>query len=86
MQAEFDALHRNNTRELVSRPSSQNLVGCKWVFRIKRNSDGSLDRYKARLVAKGFHQRPGWDYTETFTPVVKPVTICIVLTLAVRQG
>ncbi|WVZ05185.1 hypothetical protein V8G54_018531 [Vigna mungo] len=63
-----------------------NLVGCKWVFRIKRNSDGSIDRYKARLVAKGFHQSPGWDCTETFSPVVKLVTIRIVLTLAVRQG
>ncbi|WVZ23444.1 hypothetical protein V8G54_001988 [Vigna mungo] len=86
MQAEFDALHRNNTWELVSRSSTQNLVGCKWVFRIKRHLDCSIDRYKARLVAKGFHQRPGWDYTKTFSPVVKPVTIRIVLTLAVRQG
>jgi len=86
MQAEFDALHNNNTWDLVSRSSAQNLVGCKWVFRIKRNPDGSTDRYKARLVAKGFHQRPGCDFTETFSPVVKPVTIRIVFTLAVRQG
>lgn len=50
------------------------------------NSDGSIDRYKARLIAKGFHQRLGCDYTETFNPVVKPVTIRIVLTLTVRQG
>ncbi|PNY16224.1 hypothetical protein L195_g012939 [Trifolium pratense] len=85
-QAEFDALHRNNTWDLVSRSSAQNLVGCKWVFRIKRNPNGSIDRYKARLVAKGFHQRPGCDYTETFSPVVESVTIQIILTLAVRQG
>jgi hypothetical protein len=56
------------------------------VFRIKRHVDGSIDRYKARLVAKGFNQRPSLDYTETFSPVVKPVTIRTVLTLAVMQG
>ncbi|WVY90852.1 hypothetical protein V8G54_036366 [Vigna mungo] len=86
MQAEFDALHRNNTWELVSRSSTQNLVGCKWVFRNKRHLNGLIDRYKARLVAKGFHQHLRWDYTETFRPVVKPVTIRIVLTFAVCQG
>jgi len=86
MQAEFDALHNNNTWDLVSRSSAQNLVGCKWVFHIKRNQDGSTDRYKARLVPKGFHQRPGCDFTETFRSVVKSVTIRIVFTLAVLQG
>ena len=86
MQAEFDALHNNNTWDLVSRSSAQNLVGCKWVFPIKWNPDGSIDRYKARLVAKGFHQPHGCNYTETSSPVVKPVTIRIVLTLVVRHG
>jgi len=66
--------------------SSTNLVGCKWVFRIKRNSDGTVERYKARLVAKGFHQRPDIDYKETFSPVIKPTTIRIVLNLAVTNG
>ncbi|KAI5351986.1 hypothetical protein L3X38_004877 [Prunus dulcis] len=63
-----------------------NLVGCKWVFRIKRHSDGSIERYKARLVTKGFHQRPGIDYAETFNPIVKPATIRTVLSLAVSRG
>lgn len=82
MAEEFTALVRNNTWQLVPAVPNQNVVGCKWVFRIKRRPDGSIDRYKTRLVAKGFHQRPGLDYTETFSPVVKPTTIRVVLKLA----
>ncbi|KAJ6411587.1 hypothetical protein OIU84_008214 [Salix udensis] len=53
---------------------------------VKRNSDGSITRYKAGLVAKGFHQRPGLDYMKTFSPVVKPTTVRLVLTIIVSQG
>lgn len=82
MEDEFSALHRQQTWTLVPPDPSQNVVGCKWVYKVKRNSDGTVSRYKARLVAKGFHQQPGIDYDETFIPVIKPTTVRIILTIA----
>ncbi|XP_019183643.1 PREDICTED: uncharacterized protein LOC109178464 [Ipomoea nil] len=85
MVEEYDALVRNSTWELV--PRADNItVGYKWIFRVKRKPDGSVDRFKARLVAKGFSQEPGRDYYETFSSVVKPVTIRIIFTIALKQG
>ena len=86
ISAELDALIGNGTWTLVPPTKGQNVVGCKWLFRIKRNPDGSISRYKARLVAKGFTQSKGIDFQETFAPVVRPQTIKVVLTLALGHS
>ena len=86
MVEEINALLKNDTWSLVPPAPSQNTVGCKWVFRVKRNPDGSVDRFKARLVAKGFHQQHGIDFHETFSPVIKPATIRTVISIAVSRG
>ena len=86
MNEEFEALMRNQTWNLVEPPPNVTPIGCKWVFRIKRHPDGSIQKYKARLVAKGFHQKKGLDYDQVFSPVVKPATIRVMLSLALSKG
>ena len=72
----------NHTWDLVHKPAGTSIVGCRWVFTVKQNPDGTIDRLKARLMAKGFTQTYGLDYTETFSPVAKLNSIHIIISLA----
>ena len=83
---ELTALLRHGTWDLVSPLVGSNIIGCKWVYRAKHKSDGSIYRFKARLMAKGYNQHPGLDYKKKFSLVVKPTTIRVVLSIVVMQG
>lgn len=65
---------------------AMNVIGCKRIFRIKKHADGSIERHKARLVAKGCHQQPGADFGDTYSPIIKAITIRTVLSLAFYAG
>ncbi|KAI3787777.1 hypothetical protein L2E82_00197 [Cichorium intybus] len=86
MRDEFNAIIANETWELVPRQPNMNVIRCMWIFKHKLTSDGHLERYKARLVCDGRSQQVGVDCGDTFSPVVKPATIRIVLTLALAHS
>jgi len=82
MQVELKALQQNHTWILTPLPPHKKAIGCRWVYKVKHNADGTIERYKARLVAKGYTQQEGLDYLDTFSPVAKLTTVRMLLALA----
>lgn len=86
MQVEYEALMDNQTWDLAELPNGRKPLRCKWVYKVKTYSDGSVERYKARLVIKGFSQVKGVDYNETFSPVVRYATVRYLMSMAVKMN
>ena len=81
MNEEMKSMHDNDVWDLVQLPEGLKPIGCKWIFKIMRDSKGNTERYKARLVAKEFTQREGIDYNETFSPVSSKDSFRIIMAL-----
>ena len=86
MKAEMRSLQDNDVWELVELPKDRKPVGSKWVFKVKTNENGDVERYKARLVAQGFMQVKGADYDETFCPVVRMESLRALVAMSVRRS
>jgi len=85
MRVEYDAIVKNGTWSLCDLPLDKKAIGTKWVYKLKRKRDGSINRYKTRLVAKGYAQQKGIDFDETFAPTCRMTTISI-CALAAHNG
>lgn len=83
MKEELESFRKNNAWEVVDRPEDSTIVQCKWVFKKKYDSENNV-RYRARLVAKGFSQKPGVDFHETFSPVLRYSTLRLLFSIAVK--
>lgn len=84
MTEEYQALLKQGTWVLVHPSSDKRVLGSKWIFKLKRDLEGRVVRHKARLVANGYHQKPGLDFEDTFSPVIKMTTVRLIISLALH--
>ena len=82
---EFVSLIENGTFQPVRLPADRKAIGCRWVFKLKRKADGSVNRYKARLIAKGYSQHPGLEFSEVFVPTAKWAALRAILALSALE-
>nr|CAN78660.1 hypothetical protein VITISV_044392 [Vitis vinifera] len=86
MKEGLKMIEKNQTWELLDKPTHKRAIGVKWVYRTKLNSDGSINKHKARMVVKGYAQMFGVDFSETFAPIARLDTIRMLLALAAQKG
>ena len=86
MERELESIEKNQTWELVDLPKGHKSIGLKWVYKLKKDSEGKVLKHKARLVAKGYVQKKGVDFEEVFAPVARLDTIRLILALAAHRG
>jgi len=86
MNEEMAALDVNATWELIVLRKDKKVIGCKWVYKLKHNADGSVSKYKARLVAKGYAQTYGINYEETYSPVAKMTIVRAIIVMEAAKG
>ena len=86
IKTELDSINKLGTYRMVQLPRGRKAIGCKWVFKVKWNPNGTVERYKARLVAQGFTQRKGTDFQETFAPVARMTSQRLVIAIAATEG
>ncbi|XP_075492405.1 putative mitochondrial protein AtMg00820 [Primulina tabacum] len=86
INSEMESILQNHTWELVNLHPGSKPLGCKWVFKRKMKSDGTIEKYKARLVIKGYHHREGLDYFDTYSPVSRITSIRVILVIAALRN
>jgi hypothetical protein len=86
MLEEYKSIIKNNVWDIVQRPKDKSVVSSKWMYKIKHEADGSVEKFKARFVDRGFTQKEGIDYKETFSPVARYTSVRAIISLASVLG